>query len=504
MALAERTPGASIVHDSSARAMVRTSLLFVVAALLCLPWADLAVSTPDPWSELGRLGRGLLSPVTPSFSTLMESLANTLAFALQGVALGAVAGLVLALFYRHWWVRTFSAFARAIHELFWALLFVQLAGLSPLAGVLAIAIPYAGTFAKIYGELFEEVDPAAAAALPPGTSRLSAFFYTVLPPCWPHMVTYTRYRLECGIRSSAVLGFIGLPTVGFHLETALKQGQYSEAAALFYALVLVIVTLHGWMRRRLLPVYVLAAVWWLPPVAQVNWALVWQFFSSDVVPAPIRNGWNGDALWHWLLALGQKQILPGLANTVVLGLLALLATSAVTLLTFPWISRLFGNVASRGAGHVFLVLMRSAPEYLLAFVGLLLWGPGMLPAIVALALHNGAIIAHLVGHYCNELQLREDAVRGVNRYLFEVLPRIYRTFLAFTLYRFEILLRESAILGVLGIPTLGFFIDSAFSEFRFDRALLLLLVTALLNMLVDTIARHLRRRLQLSTHPEDL
>ena len=148
--------------------------------------------------------------------------------------------------------------------------------------------------------------------------------------------------------------------------------------------------------------------------------------------------------------------------------------------------------------------MRSAPEYLLAFVGLLLWGPSMLPAMVALGLHNGAIIAHLVGHYSNELTLRDDAVTGFNRYCFEVLPRIYRSFLAFTLYRFEILLRESAILGILGIPTLGFFIDSAFSEFRFDRAVLLLLVTALLNMAVDVIARHLRRRLQLTTHPEDL
>lgn len=484
--------------------MTRTSLLFLCAALLCLPWTDLSVSTLDSWLELGRLGRGLLTPSTPSMHDLFSAMANTLAFAFQGVVLGAISGFVLALFYRFWWVRTFAAFTRAIHELFWALLFVQLAGLSPLAGVLAIAIPYAGTFAKIYGELFEEVDPAAHDALPAGTHRLSAFFYTILPPAWPHMVTYTRYRLECGIRSSAVLGFIGLPTVGFHLETALKQGLYGEAAALFYALVLVIVTLHLWMRRQLLVVYLLAALWWLPPVADINMTLVWQFFSVDMVPAPLRQGWNGAGFAHWLQVMFAQQIGPGLMNTVVLGLVALIATSMVTLVTFPFVSRLFGHALTRSLGHLFLVAMRSAPEYLLAFVGLLLWGPSMLPAIVALALHNGAIIAHLVGHYSNELQLREDAVVGLNRYFFEVLPRVYRTFLAFTLYRFEILLRESAMLGILGIPTLGFFIDSAFTEFRFDRAMLLLLVTALLNMTVDMIARTMRRRLQLSTHPEDL
>ena len=50
----------------------------------------------------------------------------------------------------------------------------------------------------------------------------------------------------------------------------------------------------------------------------------------------------------------------------------------------------------RGIGHVVLVVLRSTPEYILAFILLQLWGPSMLPAIVALSLHNGAIIGHLV------------------------------------------------------------------------------------------------------------
>jgi phosphonate transport system permease protein len=49
-------------------------------------------------------------------------------------------------------------------------------------------------------------------------------------------------------------------------------------------------------------------------------------------------------------------------------------------------------------------------------------------------------------------------------------------------YRWEVILRESAILGLLGAATLGFYIDSAFEEIRFDRAVLLIIVTALLNI----------------------
>ena len=71
--------------------------------------------------------------------------------------------------------------------------------------------------------------------------------------------------------------------------------------------------------------------------------------------------------------------------------------------------------------------------------------------------------------------------------------------LALLFYRWEVILRETAILGILGITTLGFYVDSAFAELRFDRALLLILVTALLNIGVDAASRAIRARLRLQT-----
>jgi phosphonate transport system permease protein len=62
-----------------------------------------------------------------------------------------------------------------------------------------------------------------------------------------------------------------------------------------------------------------------------------------------------------------------------------------------------------------------------------------------------------------------------------------------------VILRETAILGMLGIATLGFWIDSAFADLRFDRALLLIAVTAGLNLAVDAASRAIRARLRLQT-----
>ena len=103
----------------------------------------------------------------------------------------------------------------------------------------------------------------------------------------------------------------------------------------------------------------------------------------------------------------------------------------------------------------------------------------------------------MCGRFTDTLSLRADAAAGLNRYAFEVLPRIYPNFLAFLLYRWEIIMRETAILGVLGITTLGFYIDSAFSELRIDRALVLIGAGVVLNIAVDAISRSLRQWLRL-------
>lgn len=70
-----------------------------------------------------------------------------------------------------------------------------------------------------------------------------------------------------------------------------------------------------------------------------------------------------------------------------------------------------------------------------------------------------------------------------------------------TLGHVEIIMHKTAILGILGITTLGFDVDSAMEALRFDVAMVLILVTAVLNIGVDALARYLRRRLRLRTSP---
>ena len=476
----------------------RLSWLFVAIAIVCLPFADLAITTLDPWAELQLLFSGLLSPSLRNIDAPFQALLQTVAFAILGVAVGSVSGFALALIF-HWrLVRMMCAFVRAIHELFWALIFLQIFGLHPLTGLLAIAIPYAGTFAKVYAEILEEGDPRAYGVIKKQSGHISAFFYARLPDLWGHFKTYTSYRMECGLRSSTILGFVGLPTLGYSLSTSFMEGQYQQVWAILIIFYLLIASLRYWLRPALLPLYILIAPFIISNDNPISFENVQRFFTQDIIPSPLLRNESWTAVWEWFSELWINQAMPGIINTLLLTQIALIVTALFALLMFPLISKQFFGRPGRAVGDFFLIILRSTPEYILAFILLLLWGPSMLPAVLALALHNGAIIGHLIGRYSDGLPIREDSNPAfINRYAYEVVPRVYGQFLAYIFYRWEIILRETAILGILGIATLGFYIDSAIQEIRFDVAMVLILITAFLNISVDAISRSIRHRLRL-------
>ena len=243
----------------------------------------------------------------------------------------------------------------------------------------------------------------------------------------------------------------------------------------------------------------------------MQWSNITRFLTYEILPWPMRRDGFLDGsgsvafavgdTWRWVVEIFRAEVVQGVWNTVVLTQVVLVGTGLFTLLFFGTISRHFVKRRSaRGLAHYFLIVMRTTPEYILAYAMLQLWGPSMLPAIVAIMLHNGAILSYLTGQNANLVQLRIDSARKkANRYFFEVLPRVYGQFLAFLFYRWEVMMRESAILGILGIYTLGFFIDSAISDDKLDKAVFLILITAVLNMGIDSISQIVRRRLRITT-----
>jgi phosphonate transport system permease protein len=138
-------------------------------------------------------------------------------------------------------VRGLLIVLRSVPELVWALVFVRVVGLGPTAGVLAIALTYAGMLGKVYGEILESGDThATTTLLRNGSGRLQAFFFGLLPQNAAELTSYTVYRWECAIRSSAVLGFVGAGGLGQQMDLSMKMFAGSEVATMLTVFVLLV------------------------------------------------------------------------------------------------------------------------------------------------------------------------------------------------------------------------------------------------------------------------
>ncbi len=490
--------------------MLKVSLIFIGVAVCALLAADIEIITLHPWTELGRIARGMATPDLAFLAGIWRALLNTVVFALCGTVIGAGIGAGLSFVLESTPVRLFCAFLRAIHEIFWAFIFLPIVGLNPICGVLAIAVPYAGIFAKVFAEIRQESDQKPLQGVAPGSPALSGFFYGSLPVIYNDLKHYTAYRFECALRSSAVLGFVGLPTLGFHLETAFREAHYSQAAAILYAFYLLIASIKYWARPRLIWVLIGLAFVFLSKEIYFSIENVLRFFTYEILPWPMRRegvldgtrsvAFSVGEVMQWAAIIFRQEGLEGVGKTLILTQIVLVFTGLLAVICFPMASRHFTGKVPRRLCHWVLIVVRTTPEYILAYVCVQLWGPSMLPAIVAIAFHNGAILSFLTSRNADLVNLRIDAPqKRMDRYLFEILPRVYGQFLAFLFYRWEVMMRESAILGILGIYTLGFFIDSAIADHHLDKAVLLILITAVLNMGIDTLSQSIRRRLKLST-----
>ncbi len=211
-----------------------------------------------------------------------EAARLTVVFAAVAMSLAIPAGLVLGFFASTaWWrgrasaanrasqllvrralapalftaTRVLIALLRSIHELLWAVLLLSAIGLSNLSAAIAIAIPYAGMLAKVYAEIIDEVPKDAAEALEAaGAGGAQVFAFGLLPRALPDMAAYTFYRFECALRSSAIIGFFGPPTLGRFIRQSWNENYYGEVWTYLYALFALIVVVDLWsgaMRKRL-------------------------------------------------------------------------------------------------------------------------------------------------------------------------------------------------------------------------------------------------------------
>ena len=240
--LAAQYPGAF-------RAPLRQRLLTAIILASLLALYVFGLSRMD--ITFDRLGLGirqlgwfllLMAPPSPGDALLLylRSLAETVAIAFLGTLLGAALafpfGLLAAKNVIPNWIFHFSLrrgldCVRSVDTLIWALIWVNVVGLGPFAGVLAIASSDFGAFGKIFSELMEATERKAAEGIrSAGGNGWHEVRFGLMPQVLPVMAGQVLYFIESNTRSATVIGLVGAGGIGLHLFEQIRTLEWQHVA----------------------------------------------------------------------------------------------------------------------------------------------------------------------------------------------------------------------------------------------------------------------------------
>ena len=149
-----------------------------------------------------------------------------------------------------------------------------------------------------------------------------------------------------------------------------------------------------------------------------------------------------------------------------------------------------------------LGILRSIPMILLALLFVSTVGLGPFPGVLAVALHSTGMLGKFYSEaFENARRGQLEALDSVGatwwqRVRYGVLPQVAPDLVRDTLFRFELNLRESLVLGLVGAGGIGFYIQLYIRSFQYGKVATLTVVVLLLVIVVEQISISIRRRLR--------
>lgn len=517
----------------------------LIASLAAAGFGSTALVKPEGGEAFLQFFAAALDPrLDGDFLQLTAvSALTTLSYAVLGTALSLVIGVVGGvLTSQTWWTsgarsrgrrgvagwlfaRAVLVVPRGIHEVVWGLFFLVVFGLDPMVAVLAIGIPFGAVTAKVFSELLDETSRKPyTALLASGAGKRSAIIYGLLPPALSDLLSYGFYRFECAIRSAAILGLVGAGGLGYQLALSFQALQYAEIWTLLYALILLSVAADYWsatVRSRRVTrshhrdgvltgsllfgaILIGFSTWWVGLDVAVLWSgRTWEFAGqllADTWPPTLGEG-------------GFDRLIELSGVTLAMSVLAMaFAFWGGAMLAFPAanLSRLGRQSAPSGLRRVartitvalsrlLLIVMRAIPPPVWALLLLFVLYPGILPGALALGVYTAGVLGRLMAEAAENLDgrpLRALRAQGASEsqvFCYGVIPAATPRFVAYGLYRWEVTIRETVVVGVVGAGGLGLALDHQIGSLNYAGALSTIITLIVLTFAVDLASAAMRR-----------
>ncbi|MCV7430449.1 phosphonate ABC transporter, permease protein PhnE [Mycolicibacterium bacteremicum] len=512
-----RPPLPGLLHLVMVAALVATlvaawSIEFVPAALI------------SDFDKIVALVERMLPPRLDDPARITGLAFETLLMAVLGTVLAAAASVPLAFLAArnttphpavYAVARGFITFCRAMPDLLFAVLFVRALGIGVLPGILALALHSIGMLGKLFADAIEQTDPGPREAVrSTGAGYLREMLNAVVPQVIPSWIGTFVYRVDINLRMSVVLGFVGAGGIGFALQDALRGLIYPRALGIVAVILVIIVAMELlaiFIRRMLLTsdglrprrdravrisfsgllIGTTAAAFIVLEISPLS-LLTWVGPSVGIFTRMIPP--NFDALGADLFFAAVQ--------TVAIGVVA---TAIGVLLSIPVGILAARNIAPNAAlywlARGWILVVRAVPELILAVVFVAALGLGPIAGTCALAIGSVGFLAKLVADAVEEIDPGPmEAVRSVGggwwKTLFSaVFPQSMPAMVGSSLYLFDVNVRTSTVLGIVGAGGIGFLLFESIRTLNFDVAGAIVLVIFAIVYSIERLSGWIRSRL---------
>ena len=164
-------------------------------------------------------------------------------------------------------------------------------------------------------------------------------------------------------------------------------------------------------------------------------------------------------------------------------------------------ANLVGSQTRTVPGKSFLAGIRTFPELLLGIIFVSSFGPGQLAGIMALGINSIGFLGKVFADVIEGIDpgpseaLRATGASPLQVFRYAVLPQVMPEFLSTVLYRFEVNLRSSATLGLVGAGGVGVLLVQRIQFRRWSEISTILIVIVAFVIVVDTISSLIRKRM---------
>ena len=148
-------------------------------------------------------------------------------------------------------VRRFLDSIRGVDTLIWALVWINVVGLGPFAGVLAIALSDFGAFGKLFSEAIEAADRKQVEGIrASGGNALHEIRFGLMPQVLPVIAGQVLYFIESNTRSATIIGIVGAGGIGLQLAEQIRVLEWQKVSFLIL-MILVAVAAIDWISGKL-------------------------------------------------------------------------------------------------------------------------------------------------------------------------------------------------------------------------------------------------------------